>query len=177
MASNPPPSGLISCHILRCPNNPKGAQFFFHVLQGQSPHFELSQRDEGGKERNNLRLFHVSSTLFGLLSCCLCLLRFTFGLLRIFRILHLPYRSLNGSMLGRWHWQCHPPATEAKTYLSAVVSTCRTMIRNACERPTSWQSSLQFWLNLNSLEPLDLQDDDSRQPQQMDEENGVPRYH
>lgn len=115
MASNPPPSGLVSCHILRCPNNPKGAQFFFHILQGQSPHFELSQRDEGGKERNNLRLFHVSSTLFGLLSCCLCLLRFTFGLLRIFRILHLPYRSLNGSMLGRWHWQCHPPATEAKT--------------------------------------------------------------
>ena len=130
MASNPPPSGLVSCHILRCPNNPKGAQFFFHILQGQSPHtLNCPQRDKGGKERNNLRLFHVSSTLFGLLSCCFG--SFTFHL---WPFANIQNSSPSVSQLERKHAgpltlampsTCHRGKNIMD--LSAVVSTCCTM--------------------------------------------------
>ncbi len=110
---------------------------------GQSPHFELSQREESwGENKETIRdcsTFHVPCPDCYLVVCVFCVSPLAFA--------NIQNSSPSISQLERKHagplTLVMPSTCRGKNImdLSDVVSTCCTMNRKACERPTSWQSS------------------------------------
>ena len=148
MVSTSTQPGLVSCQILGHPNNPKGAQFFFQVLFWAKVRTLNcpKERRVGGKIKKPSAIVPRFMYLVRIVILLFVFFAFHLWPLRIFRILHLPYRQLEPKHAGPLTLVMPSTCHRGKNImdLSDVVSTCCTMNRKACERPTSWQSSSQF---------------------------------